>query len=126
MILANGQLERRASPMTSGGSQCIVGNELAVLEIPQRTGFFRASSPSAYSDHFIEGKPTRKRIVGGMHAYEASTTGNVVLECRFQFSRPPLIRSIIVEDNGLVFCKVRPELDEVAARRRRCDDVDLK
>src|SRR5215831_8249187 len=126
MILANGQLERRASPMTSGGTRCIVGNELAVLEVPQRTRFFRASSPPAYSDHFIEGKPTRKRIVGGMHAYEASTAGNVVLERRLQFSRPTLIRSVVIEDDGLVFCKVRPELDEVATRRRRCDDVDLK
>src|SRR5690348_11987631 len=126
MILANGQLKRRASTMTSRLTWCIIGNELTVLEIPQWTRPFRTSSPPAHADHFIESGPTGERIIGGMHAYEAATAGNVVLERRLQFHRPPLIRSIVVEDDGLVFRKVRPEPAEVTAGRRGGDNIDLK
>src|SRR5215831_7503531 len=126
MILANGQLKRRASTMTPRLTWCIIGNELAVPEIPQWTGPFRTSSPTAHADHFIESGPTRERIIGSMHAYEAATAGNIVLECHLQFRRPPLIRSIVVEDDGLVFRKVRPEPAEVSAGGRSGDNIDLK
>src|SRR5215471_829425 len=126
MTLANGQLKRRASTMTSRLTWFVIGNELAVLEIPQWTGFFRTSSPSAHADHFIESRPTRERIIRGMDGYETATAGNVVLECRLQFRRPPLIRSIVVEDDGLVYRKVRPEPAEVTAGGRSGDNIDLK
>src|SRR5262249_27402621 len=126
MILANGQLKRRASTMASRLTWFVIGNELAVLEIPQWTGFFRTSSPPTHADHFIESRPTRERIIRGMDAYEAATAGNVVLECRLQFPRPPLIRSIVVEDDGLVLRKLGREPTDVAAGGGRGEKIDLK
>src|SRR5215472_6571805 len=112
--------------MTASGARRAVGNELVVLVVPKRSGFFRSSPPTTDSDHVVECGPTGKGVIGGMDTDKTSATLHVFFECSFEVGGPAIIRSVIVEDDCLVLAEVRLKAAEVASDRRCGHDVNLK
>ena len=64
--------------------------------------------------------------MGGGDYPPSSAALHVFFEGAFEFGGPAFVRSVVVEDDGLVLAEVRFEAAEVAAGRRSGHDVHLK
>ena len=58
--------------------------------------FSVAVAPAADTDHLVERRPLRKRVVGRMDGYKPAPFLQA-LERRLDRGRPPLVRSVVVE-----------------------------
>src|SRR5271157_4408972 len=63
-------LEWEAISVRASRARGIVRDQLALLEIPHRTGLFCPAAPTADADHLIERRPVRERIVRGVDNHE--------------------------------------------------------
>jgi hypothetical protein len=89
-----------------------VGDQLAVLEVPEWARSFVSIPPASDASHLIEGLPIGKRIVGGMNDDQASAIFYVVLELQAEISWP--IGAIIVKHNYLISAELGHEVAEAA------------
>src|SRR5260370_11550657 len=110
--------------MGTGGPGGIVGDELAFLEIPQRAGLFGTPSPTANADHLVEALPIREGVVSSMDDDEPSAIFDEQVQLLAEIERP--IRSVVIEDDGLIAAEVRLEVGEVLAKTGRCSDRDAE
>src|SRR5215470_16374782 len=101
MITPHGQLERCPPAMASRGAGARIGNQLPILEIPERSGFFGAVAPSADADHLVKCCPSGEGIVGSVHADEPSASCDVFCKRCLQFRRPSVIWCVVVENDNL-------------------------
>src|SRR5580704_1358081 len=65
--VANRYLKRKANPMPSRRTRSRIRNHFAILYVPERTGIFVASSPTANSYHLVIGGPVWKCVICGMN-----------------------------------------------------------
>src|SRR3954452_16439737 len=121
MIRSKRELERSALAMTARRSGCLVRHQLSVFKIPKRAGAFTASAPAAHAGHFVECSPAWEGIVRRVHADQPASAGDVFLERRFQFRGPSIIGGVIVENDRLIFAKVRFEVGGIGSGRWRSD-----
>ena len=103
--------------MSAGASGRRVGDQFAVLVIPEWPRLFVAPPPAAHTDHVVERFPAGEGVVGGMHDHYAAAVLHVLFEGGFQVLRPADVRRVVVEDDARVLLEVGLEAAEVAARR---------
>ena len=117
-------LKGKASPVRAGGSGSRIGDQLALLEIPERSSLFVAISPAADSGHEVIRRPVGEGVIGCVNHDKPSAVADELLELQTQILRPA--GSIVVQHNHLVMAQLRPEPAEVSIGRRGGDDSDLK
>src|SRR5882757_8958107 len=110
--LARLNLKGKAIAMGASWSGRGVGDQLAVLEVPEWTRSFVSIPPASGPSHLIKGRPIGKRIVGGMNDDQASAIIYVVLELQAEISWP--FGAVIVKHNDLISAELRHEIAEVA------------
>src|SRR5271165_1009600 len=122
----NGDCERHAIAVVPGAARFVVGDQLAVFEIPEGTRFFRSAAPTSDADHLVKRPPSSERVIGCMYRYEAAASPYVCLERGFQRIEPPFVRGIVVHYDDLILTEVRLKRSEVAAGGRRGYHFDLE
>src|SRR5438477_7303653 len=70
--LTNRDLKWRAPAMATGRSGSRIRNQLAVPVIPERPALLGSAAPTSQAHHFVEGDPVGERVVGCMHADDAT------------------------------------------------------
>src|ERR1700760_3250845 len=103
-------LERDPQTMVSSAPGLVIGCELAVLVVPVWTRLLIAPPPTTNAYHLVICLPAVKGIIGCMHSNEASAVPHVFFEGCLQVGRPPILRSIVVEDDDLISAPVGFEI----------------
>src|SRR5215212_3809018 len=107
--VAHDYLERSAATMAAGATGCRIGHQFAVAYEPVRSGLLGPPTPAADADHLVEGRPSRKGVVGSVHRHEAAAVRDELLERRLQSRWPAFVRGVVIHHHHAVLAEVRRE-----------------
>ena len=110
--------------MRARRSRRLVRRQLPVLEEPPWAGFLIAPTPPADADHFVEGLPLGKCVIGRVNRHHSAAVLHITFKGGLQIRGP--IGTIVVQNNYPIFAEIGMKAGEVAVRRGRGNYLHLK